>query len=71
MMNGIPTRFEDEFPEEAEVLMGLCQERMENKKQGNKNTPINLDTMYVPQEKVGRNSPCLCGSGKKSKKCCQ
>jgi hypothetical protein len=21
-------------------------------------------------EKVGRNDPCLCGSGKKSKKCC-
>jgi uncharacterized protein YchJ len=22
------------------------------------------------QPKVGRNDPCLCGSGKKSKKCC-
>jgi len=25
---------------------------------------------YVPDEKVGRNDPCPCGSGKKYKKCC-
>ncbi len=24
----------------------------------------------VPREKVGRNDPCPCGSGKKYKKCC-
>ena len=24
----------------------------------------------VAEEKVGRNDPCLCGSGKKYKKCC-
>jgi preprotein translocase subunit SecA len=24
----------------------------------------------VPTEKVGRNDPCPCGSGKKYKKCC-
>ena len=23
-----------------------------------------------PREKIGRNDPCLCGSGKKFKKCC-
>lgn len=27
-------------------------------------------TMPVHVEKVGRNEPCVCGSGKKSKKCC-
>ncbi|MEQ1789644.1 MAG: YchJ family protein [Rickettsiales bacterium] len=25
---------------------------------------------YVASEKIGRNDPCLCGSGKKHKKCC-
>jgi len=29
-----------------------------------KNVPIRTD------RKVGRNSPCLCGSGRKYKKCC-
>ncbi len=33
-----------------------------------------LDFMYRPQklkkQKVGRNDPCICGSGKKYKKCC-
>ena len=26
---------------------------------------------YVNENKVGRNQPCPCGSGKKSKKCCK
>ena len=25
---------------------------------------------YVREEKIGRNDPCPCGSGKKYKKCC-
>jgi uncharacterized protein YchJ len=29
-----------------------------------KNSPVTLTT------KIGRNDPCLCGSGKKYKKCC-
>jgi peptide deformylase len=28
------------------------------------------DKIYKPAEKVGRNDPCPCGSGKKFKKCC-
>lgn len=28
------------------------------------------DTPKVASSKVGRNDPCLCGSGKKYKKCC-
>ncbi|MGB8720870.1 MAG: SEC-C metal-binding domain-containing protein [Desulfobacterales bacterium] len=27
-------------------------------------------TQAVKSEKIGRNSPCPCGSGKKYKKCC-
>jgi len=29
-----------------------------------------LQGTIVKEEKVGRNNPCLCGSGKKFKKCC-
>jgi uncharacterized protein YecA (UPF0149 family) len=25
---------------------------------------------FMPQPKIGRNDPCLCGSGKKYKNCC-
>lgn len=27
-------------------------------------------TMYIAENKIGRNDPCSCGSGKKYKKCC-
>ncbi|HPQ47262.1 MAG TPA: SEC-C metal-binding domain-containing protein, partial [Clostridia bacterium] len=39
------------------------EERVEIKKQ------YNVDNTAVSQ-KVGRNDPCPCGSGKKYKKCC-
>ena len=29
-----------------------------------------IDTTYKAEAKVGRNEPCICGSGKKYKKCC-
>ena len=29
-----------------------------------------IETYVRPEEKVGRNDPCTCGSGKKFKKCC-
>jgi SEC-C motif-containing protein len=29
-----------------------------------------LDGAILPESKPGRNDPCICGSGKKSKKCC-
>ena len=33
--------------------------------------PKNEGLVRVPQQKkVGRNTPCVCGSGKKFKKCC-
>jgi len=32
--------------------------------------PREVQTPFVAQEKVGRNDPCPCGSGKKYKKCC-
>ena len=32
--------------------------------------PTAVQTVHVsPQEKLGRNDPCWCGSGKKFKKC--
>jgi len=29
-----------------------------------------VNTTIVKDKKIGRNEPCLCGSGKKYKKCC-
>lgn len=34
------------------------------------NTPYNDDKPYISEKKIGRNDPCICGSGKKYKKCC-
>ncbi len=34
-------------------------------------SPVGQFTVRRPVEKVGRNDPCPCGSGKKYKKCCQ
>ena len=69
MTKDVP-RFEDEFPEAGQVLADICQTRLNNKRQGKKNPPLVLDTLYVPEEKIGRNDPCPCGSNKKYKKCC-
>jgi uncharacterized protein YchJ len=64
----VPTRFEDDCPEEAAILAEICLGR-EGKK---KHKPIFLDgTMpVVTHTEVGRNEKCPCGSGKKYKKCC-
>ena len=71
----IPPRFEDEFPEEAQIFADLCTERAEKKAKGKKLKPIFLDSdnpfgLPIRSVKVGRNDPCTCGSGKKYKKCC-
>jgi uncharacterized protein YecA (UPF0149 family) len=65
-------RFEDEFPEEAAILMDICQKRGEAKAQGKKLKPLYLDSPepITVSQSVGRNDPCPCGSGKKYKKCC-
>ncbi len=34
------------------------------------NGMLHYDRRWEPSEKIGRNSPCPCGSGKKYKKCC-
>ena len=31
---------------------------------------LNIPKPKITDKKVGRNEPCLCGSGKKHKKCC-
>ena len=53
----------DQFLCQADVLATLPKER----------PPVVIasgQTMRRPVEKVGRNAPCPCGSGKKYKKCC-
>jgi uncharacterized protein YecA (UPF0149 family) len=67
-----PIPFEEQFPEEAETLMALCQIRGKQKEQGKKLKPIFLDAPLpiTVKHKAGRNDPCPCGSGKKFKKCC-
>jgi uncharacterized protein YecA (UPF0149 family) len=63
-MNEIPISFEEEYPEEAEILSKLIEEG----EVGNlfsENEPIKREF-----PKIGRNDPCPCNSGKKYKKCC-
>lgn len=68
----IPPRFEDECPEEAKILMDICEENAEAQAKGKRPKPLFLDGMeqVVSEIKVGRNDPCPCGSGRKFKKCC-
>ncbi|QEN06395.1 hypothetical protein EW093_13400 [Thiospirochaeta perfilievii] len=39
------------------------------KKYLNENTGLNLQ-QFNQYKKIGRNDPCICGSGKKYKRCC-
>jgi hypothetical protein len=32
---------------------------------------MNIKTSYILRMKIGRNDPCVCGSGKKYKQCCE
>ena len=82
----IPTNFEDEFPDEAQVLMDMCQDRAETRGQNKTlylDAPQPIEMIYHNHRasyeaittisgvvKVGRNEPCPCNSGKKYKKCC-
>jgi uncharacterized protein YecA (UPF0149 family) len=72
MINKNPPRFEDEFPEEAAILMEICHERGKAKDQGQRLKPLYLDAPLPIAVGIttGRNEPCPCGSGKKYKKCC-
>jgi len=63
--------FEDEYPEEAAILADICKERAEQKAKGKRQKPMFLDAEPVTAgQKIGRNEPCPCGSGRKYKKCC-
>ncbi|WP_102396416.1 YchJ family metal-binding protein [Enterovibrio norvegicus] len=44
--------------------------RFVTEKKGDDTVWYYLDGEYPQQQKVGRNDPCPCGSGKKHKKCC-
>ena len=63
------TPYEAEFPEEAAVLAAICKKR--DKRRG-KQRPLYLDRIPIKRlsVKIGRNEPCICGSGIKMKKCC-
>ena len=55
-----PTPFEDEFPEAAETLQWVYRT--------NQRTLLKMDQRI--SNKIGRNQPCPCSSGRKYKKCC-
>jgi len=65
-------RFEDEFPEAGQALAEICTRNQQAKNKGKRNKPLFLNPPQpiTTEEKVGRNDPCSCGSGKKYKKCC-
>jgi uncharacterized protein len=65
---------DDAFYEMQDALYSMLPLAVENLQQhgakirkGNPGLPLFKD---MPKEKVGRNDPCPCGSGKKYKKCC-
>jgi hypothetical protein len=58
----MPPRFEDEYPEAAKILVDRIKERALF---GIRHPHINMPIILGE-----RNSPCACGSGLKTKKCC-
>jgi len=59
-----PIPFEEEYPEEAGVLYHIYENRQDNL------LNAKVEQVIRKEPKIGRNSPCPCGSGKKYKKCC-
>lgn len=60
--------------EEIEIELGLREDRSTIRPKTeieNMIEALSFDNMpYLANEKIGRNDPCPCGSGKKYKKCC-
>lgn len=74
-------QFKDSTPERRRELAGYIPETVgliaayfrdvdpDDGKLGHRLQPANVNTPHRAR-KVGRNEPCICGSGKKYKKCC-
>lgn len=64
------------FEEFAETVFGLLDDALDNYAQLSCSIRLALEEQdeteqpFVREERVGRNDPCPCGSGKKYKKCC-
>lgn len=58
--------------EEALVMYDHLVKLQNNTRMWNNNgyTPLELGEIRANSQKIGRNDPCPCGSGKKYKKCC-
>lgn len=56
--------------EKAARLSNELSKWSENQRKGRSKTLLNHESGGVKADKVGRNEPCPCGSGKKYKKCC-
>ena len=57
--------------EDVEILLGL-REKRSSPRQGlyPEHSSLAKATANIRKDKIGRNAPCPCGSGKKYKKCC-
>ncbi len=56
--------------EEPQSVLPIPQTRISEKSPGRPAPETSPQQPYVGPEKIGRNAPCPCGSGKKYKKCC-
>ena len=55
---------------EADAFFPLFFELQKKKFELERNVRKEVSIRKAPEEKVGRNDPCPCGSGKKYKNCC-
>lgn len=71
-MDPIPLEIED--PELGELLEEVVIHNSKTAKKDHIVVDFESERVYhrtiKKEKKVGRNDPCLCGSGKKFKKCC-
>ncbi len=63
----------DRYTDIISTWAGYMEEESKDNNAGNVSEGVTTETLPVEDagtEKIGRNSPCPCGSGKKYKKCC-
>ena len=65
-----PKPIEETDPEIAEFFRQIVNKEVPYRVNGTDILDARTGGVVVLEEKVGRNDPCTCGSGKKYKKCC-
>ena len=60
----------EELKDNPAAMLKFALEKLKQEAPGSSQPKVNLPVTFQNKQRVGRNAPCPCGSGKKFKKCC-